>query len=609
MEESKETNEPTERPSGANDAHSTGNDAEVEPDRQNRPRDDAGGDVQRSNGGVRAMAAPGGRYYYAEDIDRNRSELDLWWKVVTMLMGVVLVLLFGAFLHQLCELWELSEMSKEIKADKESRKSGGNVMPLHKDDEVGDIGARPFEVALPQECITMSSALPEDNEACRKALAQTITPSMRSAYKHEGVVAIRGLLTPTEIDSLDASADELLHQETERKGGVNKARSRKGNQFYTDRSGALFLDLDRDEGDNNNSLPPAQTCGTKKGEEGECLASSAQEGEGGDDDEDDAPSKPASMAAFRHVALKSTVPLVAAELMGLGQGKAKDETLRVIRDIYLAKDEGEYVCGWHVDDHGFWPAQASSPGINAWISIDDIPPGPGGTFALAVGSHAVDWKDSAHSAIGSVVTYPEDGFKDARDLVKNRPGAGTCNLETAAPETYEKMENSKRIYDLQRGDVIFHERWLFHRTIPFDREVVHNHKLRYWGYKGGYEKESPPPLMKRRYSVRYGPGSSVVIKGWGTEPSVLWNEANAGKTVDDVSQVDGPWYPQCWPGIDPSEIESMKDIVEMRFPVAEERKKERMNEMKSLLKEQKEAERAQRTAAAAAAARSRSISD
>ena len=593
MEESKETNEPTERPSGANDAHSTGDD----------------GDVQRSNGGVRAMAAPGGRYYYAEDIDRNQSELDLWWKVVTMLMGVVLVLLFGAFLHQLCELWELSEMSKEIKADKESRKSGGNVMPLHKDDEVGDIGARPFEVALPQECIAMSSALPEDNEACRKALAQTITPSMRSAYKHEGAVAIRGLLTPTEIDSLDASAVEVLHQETERKGGVNKARSRKGNQFYTDRSGALFLDLDRDEGDNNNSLPPAQTCGAKNGEEGECLASSAQEGEGGDDDEDDAPSKPASMAAFRHVALKSTVPLVAAELMGLGQGKAKDETLRVIRDIYLAKDEGEYVCGWHVDDHGFWPAQASSPGINAWISIDDIPPGPGGTFALAVGSHAVDWKDSAHSAIGSVMTYPEDGFKDARDLVKNRPGAGTCNLETAAPETYEKMENSKRIYDLQKGDVIFHERWLFHRTIPFDREVVHNHKLRYWGYKGGYEKEPPPPLMKRRYSVRYGPGSSVVIKGWGTEPSVLWNEANAGKTVDDVSQADGPWYPQCWPGIDPSEIESMKEIVEMRFPVAEERKKERMNEMKSLLKEQKEAERVQRTAAAAAAARSRSISD
>lgn len=566
----------------------------------NAPKSDA----RRSNGRARAMPAPDGRYYYAEDVDRNQSEIEMWWKIVMILMGLVLVLLTGAFMYQLYELWELSEISNEIEVGKSSRKS--NIMPLGKGDEIGDIGAKPFEITLPQECIAMSSALPEANEACRKALAtRVVTPAMRSAYKHEGMVAIRGLLTQSQIESLDESAEELLHQETERKGGATKARSRKGNQFYTDKSGALFLDLDRDDDnddDSNDSLPEQQTCGVDDGE-GECLSSSVPKNEDSDDDTIDAPSKPASMAAFRHVALMSAVPLVAAELMGLGQGKSKDETLRVIRDIYLAKDEGEYVCGWHVDDHGFWPAQASSPGINAWISIDDVPPGPGGTFALAVGSHTADWNDDAHKAIGSVMTYPEDGFKDAQDMVKNRPGAGTCNLESAAPETYEKMENAKRIYDLRKGDVIFHERWLFHRTVPFNREVVHNHKLRYWGYKGGYEKEPPPPLMKRRYSVRYGPGSSVVIKGWGTEPSVLWKEDNAGKTADEVSEADGPWYPRCWPGIDRNEIESMKDLVETRFPVTEERKKERMNEMKSFLREQKETERMQRTTAAAAARR------
>ena len=208
--------------------------------------------------------------------------------------------------------------------------------------------------------------------------------------------------------------------------------------FITDKSGALFLDLDRDDDDDDSkaSLPEQQACGVDDGE-GECLASSAPKNEDSGDDTIDAPSKPASMAAFRHVALMSAVPLVAAELMGLGQGMSKDETLRVIRDIYLAKDEGEYVCGWHVDDRGFWPAQASSPGINAWISVDDVPPGPGGTFALAVGSHTADWKDDAHKAIGSVMTYPEDGFKDAQDMVKNRPG-GTCNLESAAPETLKR---------------------------------------------------------------------------------------------------------------------------------------------------------------------------
>jgi hypothetical protein len=575
------------------------------PGHDNAKKNDDHGARRRSRGRARAMAATDGRYYYAEDVDRNQSEIEMWWKVVTILMGLVLVLLTGTFMYQLYELWELSEISNEMEADKSSLKSGrnNNIMPLSKDREVGDIGAKPFEVVLPQECIAMTSALPEGNEACRKALARTITPAMRSAYNHEGVVAIRGLLTTSQIESLDKSAEELLHQETERKGGPTKARSRKGNQFYTDKSGALFLDLDR--GDGNVFLPEQQACGVDEGQ-GQCLASSAKENVNGDDDDDGdndttgVPSKPASMAAFRHVALMSAVPLVAADLMGMGQGKAGDETLRVIRDIFLAKDEGEYVCGWHVDDHGFWPAQASSPGINAWISVDDVPPGPGGTFALAVGSHAANWKDDAHEAIGSVMTYPENGFKDAQDMVKNRPGAGTCNLESAAPETYEKMENSKRIYDLRKGDVIFHERWLFHRTVPFDREIVHNHKLRYWGFKGGYEKEPPPPLMKRRYSVRYGPGSSLVIKGWGTEPSVLWKEDNAGKTADEVSQVDGPWYPRCWPGIDPKEIESMKELVETRFPVTKERKKERMDEMKSFLREQKEAERIQRTAAAAA---------
>jgi len=561
----------------------------ADPSRRGRP-------TSGSSGG--AMVGPDGYYYYAEDVDHVQGELEFCWKVVAVVMGLLMVVLSGAFFYQLYELWELSELSDEMKQERMGDGNSNNIMSVSRDAR-GDIGAKPFEISLPQECIAMRSALPDDNESCRMALARAVTPTIRRAFKHEGVVAIRGLLTPDQIASLDVSADQLLTVETERQGGPNKARSRNGNQFYADKSGALFLDPGRDghlcDGGGEGSILSEQCDIRTDAEECPATQNSDINDEGAVDENEGAENSNTSMAAFRHVALMSAVPLVAAELMGLDS--SRNDTLRVIKDIFLAKDEGEYVCGWHVDDHGFWPAQASSPGINAWITVDDLPPGPGGTFAVAVGSHSARWRMDAHRAIGSVMTYPQNGFKDAEDMVKSRPGEGTCNLKTAAPETNEKMEDSKRIYDLKKGDVIFHERWLFHRTVPFDREVVHNQKIRRWGYKGGYEKEPPPPLMKRRYSIRYGPGSSIVIKGWGTEPSVLWNKNNAGKTADEVSENDGPWYPRSWPGISCNEIEGIGELVEKRFAVVEERKKERMKAMKMHLKELKEEEREKRTLA------------
>jgi hypothetical protein len=35
------------------------------------------------------------------------------------------------------------------------------------------------------------------------------------------------------------------------------------------------------------------------------------------------------------------------------------------RDIFLAKDEEQDICGWHVDDITFWPCTADAQGINA----------------------------------------------------------------------------------------------------------------------------------------------------------------------------------------------------------------------------------------------------
>ena len=137
--------------------------------------------------------------------------------------------------------------------------------------------------------------------------------------------------------------------------------------------------------------------------------------------------------------------------IGLKMGSHVETLLRLYRDIFLAKDEEEFICGWHVDDFGFWPATASSPGINAWIALDDMPSAGGGGFALAVGSHEAPWREEAHHVTGATTTFPANGFQSAADMFANRTGSGTCNIKTAAPHLYRRMEATKRIYELKRG--------------------------------------------------------------------------------------------------------------------------------------------------------------
>jgi hypothetical protein len=164
-------------------------------------------------------------------------------------------------------------------------------------------------------------------------------------------------------------------------------------------------------------------------------------------------------------------------------------------------------------------------------------------------------------------------------MLENRMGNGTCNIKTSANHLYRRMEETKRVYDIQRGDIIFTERWLFHRTVPYDREAINSRIAR-----------DGDPLLSRRYSIRYGPGDSEIPKGWGTEISVLWDEKNgtlpmmnakavclnkrknsplvrliAGLTADEVASQDAPWYPKAWPAVSEEELKQIETIVE-RMP-------------------------------------------
>lgn len=367
----------------------------------------------------------------------------------------------------------------------------------------------------------------------RETNGPLITDTLREAYRRDGVIAVRGLVDEALLKRLDVEAAAIVEEQVQK----NDGKKRKGNQFHTVDHGTIFRN------------PPY----VREETEGATLQNTT---------------------AFLELALLSAVPRVAAELMSVEQASGY-ETIRLLRDIFLAKDDDPYICGWHVDDLGFWPARPEAVGVNAWITLDDLDNlERGGGFALAVGSHDAPWRDEAHYATGASTTFPREGYRNASDLIERRTGSGTCNLKQSAPHLHRRMEETKRIYAVQRGDVIFHTRWLFHRTVPYNKS-------------NALESDRSDPTrgpIFRRYSLRFGPGTAIIPPGYGTELSVLWDDRNGGRTSDAVCDLDGPWYPQVWPSVSVAELGQTAQLVQDKLPKAASIRDARRKEMKPLLR-------------------------
>ncbi len=372
-----------------------------------------------------------------------------------------------------------------------------------------------------------------------------LTPTIIHAFETDGVIALRGLLTAKEINGLKYSSNALIEKARRKKVGSHNA----GRQFYVLKHHAIFDGSDEDD-------------------DGDAMI-----------DEN----------GFRHVALSSLLPHVVHQLLRGSMNSIDNEgestnahhqKIRVIRDVFLAKDEDPFHCGWHVDDTGFWPCTASSPGINAWIAIDDMPLSTGGGFALSVGSHTAEWRKEAYDITGSTHTLPDKGYRDVQDMFDHRGASGTCNIKNAAPHLHKRMEEKKRVYDVQAGDIILHTRWLFHRTVPFEWNYIQSKK----SIMKGRNDSKNDGLVYRRYSVRYSPGNAVLPKGYGTELSLLQNPELQGKALDLVTNIDGPWYPMVWPSVDQHEVDGMREIRK-KIKIAEVIKKDIMKEMKPYLQE------------------------
>jgi hypothetical protein len=213
-------------------------------------------------------------------------------------------------------------------------------------------------------------------------------------------------------------------------------------------------------------------------------------------------------------------------------------------------------CDWHVDDHGFWPesylSEASQQsgkdqdGVNVWIALEDMPAVYQGSMALAARSHREPWRYEAYQALGQDRSV--DGGHTKSAIVANleekrRSGEvtlGACEIGRIRPDLKAKMDAKSVILDIERGDIIFSTRTLFHKTMDVTEEG-----------KRYYDSLGLDSL--NRYSIRYTPGTARLPKGWLAEWSAVANKGNPGKSLNEivVGTESDPgefmWYPQVWP--------------------------------------------------------------
>lgn len=345
---------------------------------------------------------------------------------------------------------------------------------------------------------------------------QDFVDNVRKAFDTEGVVVIRGLLDDDDDDDDEDKSNSLLQRmEADARTIVEGSDRRKSMRFVSTKFGPVFSDT-----------------------------------------------------SLREAALaRPEIPrFVATVLLGMDE-EEKEDSLHLLKDAFLAKGGEKSCCGWHVDDWGFWPTDARSrPGVNCWIALDDIPASRGGGLAVSPRSHRAHWRHRAYDAIGSTKLYPEEGLVMGSPLydrlMKSKvPGSAfgkTCVMEEEDPELARIVDSTSKVFNYRRGDVLFHTRWLFHRSMPLtDAGRRHFANL-------GVE-----PTFKR-YSIRYDYGDSRLIRGFNAELAVLLNGDNTGKTLAEVNQNDGPFYPKCWPGaISAEEMEEVDRLVAERFPIAE----------------------------------------
>lgn len=219
-------------------------------------------------------------------------------------------------------------------------------------------------------------------------------------------------------------------------------------------------------------------------------------------------------------------------------------------DIVLVRDVTETkTCGWHVDDIGFWPVSYhNTSGINVWIALDDMK--YSGTMALAPKSHTASWRHEAYATLGQNRTNPYGPTQqEIREEQSKHSHYLTCDMHLVNETLSNFIESTAAYIDnVERGDIIFSSRLLFHRTLPVTPEGI-----KYYNKQTEITNE---PQFLNRYSIRYEPGNAQINQGWNVEWSVLHDANNAGRSLNEIATLhpDLAFYPQVWPTIERTEV-------------------------------------------------------
>jgi hypothetical protein len=184
-----------------------------------------------------------------------------------------------------------------------------------------------FEVTQQQR----EALLAADAKEFQTAFGDATLKAIRDTYEEEGLVLIRGLFQ-----------DDLLQRLCDESQLITEA-NKSGNTFTSLKFGPIFC------------FPESDV--SKLGITGQ---------------------------SFRDTALTSSIPaFVARVLFCLDDEGASSQSLRLLKDCFMAKGKEQNFCGWHVDDSGFWPTSKESLGANVWIAIDDMQAEFGGSLAVS----------------------------------------------------------------------------------------------------------------------------------------------------------------------------------------------------------------------------------
>jgi Phytanoyl-CoA dioxygenase (PhyH) len=122
---------------------------------------------------------------------------------------------------------------------------------------------------------------------------------------------------------------------------------------------------------------------------------------------------------------------------------------RLLRDAFFEYAPPSGGCGWHVDDAGFWPSAEDTAGPTVWIALDPSSIREGGGLAV----------------LNRTAFRQTEPLELTEEYCREAIAGATCDMAGKSPECAAKMDASRLEFDMAPGDAIVWDRWTYHRGV------------------------------------------------------------------------------------------------------------------------------------------------